>query len=172
MYFAILHENKPMTDLIAIMAKLVSPDGKIMIPGIYDDVAPLTADEEKMYATISFTLGDIHQAVGAENTIHDTEKEALMARWRYPCLSLHGIEGAFYSTGAKTVIPAKVIGKFSIRSVPNMLPEKVFSLLLFNTFKISALVIAYVKGVFKGLKSKNRMSCVTGHGGKVNSKLK
>lgn len=40
-------------------------------------------------------------------------------------MSLHGIEGAFSGTGAKTVIPRKVVGKFSIRLVPNMTPEAV-----------------------------------------------
>ena len=124
-----------------------------------------------MYASIKFTLGDIHQAVQAENTIHTNEKDALMARWRYPCLSLHGVEGAFYSPGAKTVIPAKVIGiscslllvnpvldtgKFSIRSVPNMLPEK-----------ISELVIDHVNKTFAKLGSKNKAECTTGHGGKA-----
>lgn len=48
-----------------------------------------------------------------------------MHRWRYPSLSLHGIEGAFSGAGAKTVIPRKVVGKFSIRLVPNMTPEAV-----------------------------------------------
>lgn len=48
-----------------------------------------------------------------------------MHRWRYPSLSLHGIEGAFSETGAKTVIPRKVIGKFSIRLVPDMDPKVV-----------------------------------------------
>ena len=48
-----------------------------------------------------------------------------MARWRYPSLSVHGIEGAFYEPGAKTVIPAKVIGKFSMRLVPNQDPEHI-----------------------------------------------
>ena len=48
-----------------------------------------------------------------------------MHRWRYPSLSLHGIEGAFSDGGAKTVIPRKVIGKFSIRLVPDMDPEVV-----------------------------------------------
>ena len=48
-----------------------------------------------------------------------------MARWRFPSLSLHGIEGAFSEPGAKTVIPAKVSGKFSIRIVPNQTPEEV-----------------------------------------------
>ena len=39
-----------------------------------------------------------------------------------------GIEGAFSSSGAKTVIPKKVIGKFSIRIVPNQEPEEVIRL--------------------------------------------
>ena len=36
-----------------------------------------------------------------------------------------GIEGAFSGAGAKTVIPRKVIGKFSIRLVPDMQPSEV-----------------------------------------------
>lgn len=43
----------------------------------------------------------------------------------YFSLAVHGVEGAFYGKGEKTVIPSKVIGKFSIRIVPNMKPEKV-----------------------------------------------
>lgn len=43
-----------------------------------------------------------------------------MHLWRYPSLSIHGIEGAFDEPGAKTVIPGRVIGKFSIRLVPHM----------------------------------------------------
>lgn len=48
-----------------------------------------------------------------------------MSRWRQPSLSIHGIEGAYADPGAKTVIPKKVIGKFSIRLVPNQDPKKV-----------------------------------------------
>jgi nonspecific dipeptidase len=51
-----------------------------------------------------------------------------MNRWRFPSLSLHGIEGAFDGKGTKTVIPSKIIGKFSIRIVPNMTPEEVHRL--------------------------------------------
>ena len=41
-----------------------------------------------------------------------------------------GIEGAFSGAGAKTVIPAKVTGKFSIRIVPNMRPDLVDNLVV------------------------------------------
>jgi acetylornithine deacetylase/succinyl-diaminopimelate desuccinylase-like protein len=43
-----------------------------------------------------------------------------MHLWRYPSLSIHGIEGAFDKPGTKTVIPGRVVGKFSIRLVPHM----------------------------------------------------
>ena len=47
-----------------------------------------------------------------------------MSRWRNPSLALHGIEGAFSEPGFKTVIPARVVGKFSIRIVPSMTAER------------------------------------------------
>ncbi|XP_037567547.2 cytosolic non-specific dipeptidase-like [Dermacentor silvarum] len=51
--------------------------------------------------------------------------ELLMRRWRYPSLSIHGVEGAHWSAGDKAVIPARVVGKFSIRTVPNQKVHKV-----------------------------------------------
>lgn len=41
----------------------------------------------------------------SDATLHPTKEQLLMARWREPTLSLHGIEGAFDEPGAKTVIP-------------------------------------------------------------------
>ncbi|KAI9197443.1 uncharacterized protein BJ171DRAFT_519545 [Polychytrium aggregatum] len=139
--------HEPMTDLVYLMSKLVSPNGKILIPGIYDEVAPVTDDEHKLYTDLDFSVKDIHQAIDATNTIHENKQDILMHRWRFPTLSLHGIEGAFYGAGAKTVIPAKVIGKFSIRSVPNQKPET-----------IKALVTSFIQQEFAKLNSKNKIT--------------
>ena len=38
---------EPMTALIALMSKLVSQDGRILIPGVYDGVQ--AADSEELY---------------------------------------------------------------------------------------------------------------------------
>lgn len=70
-------------------------------------------------------------------------------------LSLHGIEGAFSQAGAKTVIPAKVQGKFSIRTVPDMTPEEV-----------SSLTKKYVQETFDALGTKNSMTIEELHAGK------
>lgn len=107
--------HEPMVDLIALLSRLVTSSGEIQIPGVNDLVAPLTEEERSRYEKIDYSIQDIEDSVGAKITVTNDKAQALMGRMRYPSLSLHGIEGAFSSPGGKTVIPAKVHGKFSIR---------------------------------------------------------
>ncbi|KAK1756713.1 glutamate carboxypeptidase [Echria macrotheca] len=146
--------HEPMTDLVRLMSTLVTPSGEILIKGIAEQVAPVTAEEEGLYDGIAFTMETLHESLGSKTTIFEDKKKTLMARWRMPSLSLHGIEGAFYAPGAKTVIPAKVIGKFSIRTVPNMEIEKT-----------NELVIKHLEDAFKTLGSKNTMKAYPVHCG-------
>ncbi|KAI1332690.1 glutamate carboxypeptidase [Xylariaceae sp. FL0255] len=147
--------QEPMTDLVRILGSLVDTHGKIQIPGIYEQVAPVTAEEDGLYDSIAFTMETLHESLGSKTTIFDDKKKTLMGRWRNPSLSVHGIEGAFYGVGAKTVIPAKVIGKFSIRSVPNM-----------GIDETNEAVYTYVKDVFSKFGSKNSMKVYAQHSGK------
>ncbi|XP_073245631.1 cytosolic non-specific dipeptidase-like isoform X1 [Porites lutea] len=117
--------HEAMSDLIYLLDQLVDLKGNIIIPEVNRDVAPLTDDERATYTDIDFDKEEYREDIGHNKLIHDTKEEVLMHRWRYPSLSIHGIEGAFYEPGSKTVIPRKVIGKFSIRLVPNMTPETV-----------------------------------------------
>ncbi|KAF3086195.1 Cys-Gly metallodipeptidase [Orbilia oligospora] len=147
--------TEPMTDLTNIMTTLVDNTGKLLIDGIYDQVAPLTEAEKERYQSIDFSMDTFYEALGSETVCTDDAQETLMRRWRFPSLSLHGIEGAYYAPGAKTVIPAKVIGKFSIRTVPNMeLP------------KVTELVTAHVNKVAKSLKTNNTVEVSLIHDGK------
>jgi len=72
-----------------------------------------------------------------------------MNNWRYPSLSIHGIEGAFSGSGFKTVIPGKVIGKFSIRLVPNQEPSK-----------ITEIVKSYIQSVWEKRQSPNKLKVI------------
>lgn len=92
--------------------------------------------------------------MGAETLLHDCKKDILMHRWRYPSLSLQGIEGAFSVAGAKTVIPRKVSGKFFIKLLSNMTPEAV-----------SEQVTSYLTKKFAELRSP-KFQVYMGHGGK------
>lgn len=146
--------QEPMTDLVRVLASLVDTDGKIQIPGINEMVAPLSEEEKSLYGNISFTMDNLHESLGSTTSIHATKEPTLMARWRYPSLSIHGVEGAFSAPGAKTVIPAKVTGKFSIRTVPDM-----------QSAQVDACVYAHIDAAFRKLGSKNTCKATLQHAG-------
>ncbi|KAF9260749.1 Zn-dependent exopeptidase [Marasmius fiardii PR-910] len=117
--------HEPMTDLVKLMATLVNVDATIPIEGVDDLVAQADDAEKALYEKLDYSLSDVQAAIGSKTTVSDDKVQLLMNRMREGSLSLHGIEGAFSGSGAKTVIPAKVIGKFSLRIVPPQTPEKI-----------------------------------------------
>lgn len=116
---------EPMTDLIGILDTLISASGQILIPGVADAVTNFTEEERKLYEQVGFNLETYKSTIGVDRLMYDNKVDLLAHLWRFPTVSIHGIEGAFSSPGTKTVIPAKVTAKFSIRQVPNMEPAVV-----------------------------------------------
>ena len=151
-----VHES--MTDLVQLMSSLIDSSGNILVPGIMDDVAPVTKEEERLCESIDFDCESYKKEnkISSNKLLHEDKKSLLMARWRYPTLSLHGVEGAFAGVGAKTVIPSKVFGKFSMRLVPDQDPAK-----------IEKQVIDHLNKVFEQLKSPNEMKVEMLHGAKA-----
>lgn len=148
--------HEAMSDLIYLLDGLVDKDGKILIPNIYTEVAPLLPNENEIYENISFDVNEYRTNIGTKCLMHKEDKtQLLMHRWRYPSLSIHGIEGAFYEPGQKTVIPRKVIGKFSLRIVPNQLPDQ-----------IEKYVVDFIKSKWALRESPNKMKISMDHGGK------
>jgi len=149
--------NEGMLDLVWMMNQLVDKDGNILVEKLMDSVAPLTKEEQAKYVNIDFDPAEFKKDIGVEGDLRQGMDKAkiLMARWRYPSLSLHGIQGAFSDPGAKTVIPRKVIGKFSVRIVPNQTPEIV-----------EKVVIDYCNKIWATRKSTNKMKASMFHGGR------
>ncbi|KAF5323022.1 hypothetical protein D9611_009221 [Ephemerocybe angulata] len=147
--------HEPMTDLIHLMGRLVDQQGNILVPGVDEMVPPADDEEKAIYEALDYSISDVESAAGGQISLTSNKVDLLMGRMRNPSLSLHGIEGAFSEPGAKTVIPAKVSGKFSIRLVPPQTPEAV-----------NPLVIEYLKSEFAKLNTKNKLEIEGLHGGK------
>lgn len=145
---------EPMTDLVKVLATLVDGSGRILVEGVSEMVAPVTEKEDALYDEIDFSVEELHAAAGSETSLHASKKDILKHRWRFPSLSIHGVEGAFSGAGAKTVIPSKVVGKFLIRTVPNI-----------ELAKLDALVFAHVEKAFAALGSKNTLKVELIHDG-------
>ncbi|CAK9304541.1 unnamed protein product [Gordionus sp. m RMFG-2023] len=112
--------DEPLRESVYLLASMVDKDGKILIPEIYDDVLPLEEPENASYSSIQFN----DETPGAYFVA--SKNEVLAKKWRWPSLSVHGIEGSISQKGdVKSVIPHRILSKFSIRLVPDQDPERV-----------------------------------------------
>ncbi|KAG1743714.1 CNDP dipeptidase [Suillus paluster] len=137
--------HEPMTDMVKLLSKLVETNGTITVPGVEETVNRLTPDERKVYEAMDYTVQDLRDAVGGkEIELSEDHAQLLMNRMRFPSLSIHGIKGAFDGEGTKTVIPATIKGRFSLRIVE---PQ--------TTDIIRTLVTNFLTDEFEKLKSKN-----------------
>lgn len=155
LFGGVVHE--PMIDLAHLFSKLVDTQGNILIPGVLESVRKLTEQENDNYKAIDFDPEIFRkEVVGANKLIKSDKTACLQHRWRFPSLSIHGVEGAFSGSGSKTVIPKKVIGKFSLRLVPDQDPEE-----------IEKLVRDYLEKEFVKLDSGNSLKVNLHHGAKA-----
>jgi len=114
--------------LIELLAKAKDVDGRIRIPGIYDDVVAPDKAETESWKTLPFSEEEfLKEEVGSTALTGEPDQSVLARVWARPTFEVHGIAGGFTGAGAKTVIPAKATAKVSLRLVPKQDPQKVFA---------------------------------------------
>ncbi len=114
--------------LIELLAKMKDANGRIQIPGMYDDVAPPTPEEKRSWEQLPFDETDfLKNEVGSSRLTGEPGYSVLERVWARPTLEVHGIAGGFTGAGAKTVIPARATAKVSMRMVPRQDPEKIIA---------------------------------------------
>lgn len=112
-------------ELARIIAALETDDGKVAIPGFYDDVLPPDALELASWSKIPFDPKKYQTDIGATALVGDRSVSVPHRMWGLPTLEVHGIGGGFSQEGFKTVIPAQANAKISMRLVPGMDPAKI-----------------------------------------------
>jgi acetylornithine deacetylase/succinyl-diaminopimelate desuccinylase-like protein len=117
----------PFVALAQIIAGLKDGEGRILIPGIYDDIEPPSAEERAAWQQLPFDEEHYRETeVGSSVLTGEPGYSVLERTWARPTLDVHGMPGGFTGAGAKTVIPARAVAKVSLRLVPAMTPKRAF----------------------------------------------
>ncbi|VDM16256.1 unnamed protein product [Hydatigera taeniaeformis] len=115
--------QEPLIDLQALMSSLVSENGKILVPGIYDCVRRPDKAELERFEQLDFDPVTYINQIQTTALYARDKVEILRRRWLLPSVEFHGIEKSFDKMGAPTLIPKEVMGKFSLRLVPDQNPR-------------------------------------------------
>jgi acetylornithine deacetylase/succinyl-diaminopimelate desuccinylase-like protein len=114
----------PITVLSKMIAGCHDENNHVTIPGFYDEVAEVSAEERALMAEAPFDENEYKNEIGIKELWGEkgfTTNERTGIR---PTLEVNGIWGGYEGEGAKTVLPAKATAKISARLVPNQTSEK------------------------------------------------
>ena len=115
----------PINILCEMIAKMKDENNHITIPGFYNNVINLSADERADIARAPFSLNAYKKALDLSD-IHGEEGFTTMERTGIrPTLDVNGIWGGYIGEGAKTVIASKAFAKISMRLVPKQTDEEI-----------------------------------------------
>ena len=113
----------PLNILSGIIAEMIDSDGRITIPGFYDDIVPLTDTERAAFTALAFSEDEYAERLGVAELKGEKGYSTLERIWARPTLDVNGLLGGFTGEGSKTVIASKGMAKVSMRLVPNQDPE-------------------------------------------------
>ena len=135
--------NNPINALCQIVAALKGTDGRIKVPGFYDDVVPLTERDRKAFADLPFDQEAYRESIGVPAFFGEPGYSILEQEGARPTLDVNGIWGGFEGEGAKTIIPAHAHAKITSRIVSNQNPERIFELISAYVAEIAPKSIRY-----------------------------
>jgi acetylornithine deacetylase/succinyl-diaminopimelate desuccinylase-like protein len=117
--------TNPANALSTILAQLLDANGRIQIPGFYDDVLPLSPRERQEFGSLPFSDASFMQQIGVTGVTGEVGYSTLERRWARPTCDINGLWSGYQGEGSKTVLPAKAGAKFSFRLVPHQDPAKI-----------------------------------------------
>ena len=118
----------PINELCALIASLHDEDGRVTIPGFYDDVVELSADDRALLNRAPFDLEEYRKFLDIKEVKGEKGYNTLERTAIRPCLDVCGIWGGYTGAGAKTVLPSVAYAKVSMRLVPNQESAKITKL--------------------------------------------
>ena len=107
-----------------LAAALTNDDGRVTLPGFYDDVRSLTPAEEASLAAIPFDEGGWMEAAGVTALCGEVGRSVLERVGTRPTAEVVGITAGYGGAGMKTIVPATADLKVAFRLVPDQDPDR------------------------------------------------
>jgi acetylornithine deacetylase/succinyl-diaminopimelate desuccinylase-like protein len=117
----------PLNALARLTAALHDDEGRVTVPGFYDDVRPLAPELRAEWAELGFSSAAFLADIGLAHERGEPGWSTLERTWARPTLDLNGLWGGYTGEGSKTVIPSKAHAKLSCRLVADQDPQTILA---------------------------------------------
>lgn len=104
----------------------LNENGHVLIPGFYDDIRPLSEQEEKMLEQYPFHEESFKGSFGLRYLNYEGRDNLVRSLFCNPTFNIDGIISGYTGEGSKTVTPRKAMAKVDFRLVPDQDPNKIY----------------------------------------------
>lgn len=143
--------DNPAMVLCQLLASLRDKNGRVTVPGFYDDVKPLTKLEREQMQRLALNATEYEKFLGVPALFGEKGFSPVEQRSARPTLEINGLTSGYQGEGSKTIVPSWARAKITCRLVPNQKPEQV-----------RGTVVAHLKRICPPTV---RIEVVEGHGG-------
>lgn len=120
--------DNPAMALCQLIGKLRDRNGRVAIPGFYDDVKPLSAFERKQFKRLPFQESEYRRFLGVPKLFGEKGFTPIEQRSARPTLEINGLTSGYQGEGSKTIVPSWARVKLTARLVPDQDPQKIVKL--------------------------------------------
>jgi acetylornithine deacetylase/succinyl-diaminopimelate desuccinylase-like protein len=118
----------PLHVMADLLAGLHDDDGRVTLPGFYDNVLPLSQAERDLIARLPFDEKAWLAEAGSSGALAGESGYGTLERvWTRPTAEVNGMWGGHTGPGGKTIVPAQAHAKLSFRLVANQEPADVIA---------------------------------------------
>ena len=117
--------TNPANVLAHMLDAIIDDEGRIQVPGFYDDVVPISEREREEWRELPFDQKSFEAELDINGVTGEVGFSTLERRWARPTFDVNGLTSGYQGEGAKTVLPARASAKFSFRLVPDQDPHKI-----------------------------------------------
>ena len=118
----------PATAVARLAGGLHDESGRVQIPGFYDDVLELTAEERDLFARVPVDDAEFLTTAQSRALAGEAGYSTLERIGARPTAEVNGIGGGYQGAGGKTIVPSDAFVKLSFRLVANQNPRKIIQL--------------------------------------------
>jgi acetylornithine deacetylase/succinyl-diaminopimelate desuccinylase-like protein len=117
--------RNPLAELMQVVSTCFDArTGGVLVPGFYDEVEPLTPDQELAFLDSGFSVETFQRDHHVTALRESAPLEVMRRLWALPTFEVHGVIGGYTGPGVKAAIPPRAEVKLSCRLVPNMSCER------------------------------------------------
>jgi len=117
----------PATAIARLTGALHDENGRVTVPGFYDDVLELTDDERALFAKVPHDEAEFLTVAKSRALAGEAGYSTLERIGARPTAEVNGIWGGYMGEGSKTIVPTDAHVKLSFRLVANQDPHQIIA---------------------------------------------